>query len=1606
MRNPPPEATRRAPRPQQLERRELLAADPIHVGVVYLETDYLETDNDVGSDSRGDRFLLSFTGGAPDTELNQLRIRTDKDGDGISVGDPIFDTEQGGRGKSGAHDFQIVRILTSDGRTATARATVADGGQELILDLENFRAGDRLEFTLDVDEVLRNSLDLAIFNDRLDVITSGQEFQDSILEAVFEAPHYESATADAIFLNDYGSPNTQYGLNLPPDEGSDIDSRPNRSAAAVAHTVQTPKPIAISGHVWLDNNLDAIWQDGESGLSGVELTLFAANDNGQYEATGFQTHTDENGYYEFAKSLGLAPGQYRVAQTQPGGLFSVAAVPGSVDGQSTGVATSTDVLSSIQIPLGDTTAVQMNFAEAAPAAIGGSVYSDDDNDGIRDRDEAGIAGVTIRLVAVDTIADQPTLTAVTAADGAYEFTGLAPGTYEIIEVNQPADFVDGIDSPGTVDGVVVGTADDPGDALRNISLGGADVGIDYNFGELALGDLSGYVYLVAPGQDCTGDHDAIGNEPLGGVIVELQSPDGNVISRITTTPMGRYDFESIPPGNYRIVQYTPDGLLDGGAHVGTIDGRKNGSAVDGGLIAQITMTPGGVGVEYNFCEIAPAAISGSVYHDQSNDGVRDQNESGIAGVTVTLVDETGTVVATQQTDADGRYEFDGLLPGTYEIREQQPAGYLDGIDTAGRVDGRPVGVAGNDSIGQIELPQGVFGLDYDFGELVAASLAGTVHVDLDGDCVQDENEVGLPDVVIRLLDQNGHQVAMTTTSPDGTYRFSGLVPGRYTVVQDQPAGYFDGGTMAGSVGGVVGENRVSKIDLASGIDAVDYDFCEEPPSSLSGSVYVDADGDCQRDDDEHGIDGVTIELRDASGTRVATAVTDDQGNYRFDGLRGGEYTIFEVQPDGYLQGGQQLGSAGGMVLGVDLMSVDLQPGVTATDYLFCEYRPGSISGSVWSDNDQDQVFDPHEDPIAGVTITLLDESGNVVRTVKTDSHGNYSFDELPRGVYSVRQQQPTDFFHGGQLIGSQGGQINGEDWIVGIEIGNSDAADGYHFPEIPPSSVSGLVFIDGALIETETEIPADQIRDYRDGLFTSDDTPLANVQIEIRDADGNPLTDDDFLSGLATENSVVLTDVDGHYIFQGLRPGTYTLFQTQPDSLTDSIDTVGSTGGLAVNASDVYSEDELQWIASVNGTETLDALIGIRVEAGGQSSQNNFSEIQIEIVIPEPPVEPPVVEPPPEVPPSDFLPLPGPEPEFVVQPPPERFEPKQLLFRPGIIDEVEVKRYSAEAEVVTWHLSVINGGYPRGAVQSSEAFKQVAMKRMPKQWNEGDHSKGKWKLMTIDGELREQSKSMTLGAEDAVALVGDFDGDGDDEAAVYLAGQWFVDLNGNGVWDAGDLWIMLGTELDRPVVGDWDGDGKDDIGIYGRMWEHDLHRVKIDAGLPDPSNRSRRFIENRRSQSVVPVTYRNHDRERWLRKGDDGQLRADAVDHVFQFGEDVDTPLAGDWNGDGIDQIGTFRNGIWMLDAEGDGRRKLNEVEFEFGRPGDQPIVGDFDGDGIDEVGVIRGDLWIIDSDGDRRLTAADRRIEMPRPSAESQPVVGDWDGDGKDEPGFYDKAG
>lgn len=122
---------------------------------------------------------------------------------------------------------------------------------------------------------------------------------------------------------------------------------------------------------------------------------------------------------------------------------------------------------------------------------------------------------------------------------------------------------------------------------------------------------------------------------------------------------------------------------------------------------------------------ALAALSGFVYEDADNDGEIGANEYAIADVTVTLTgtDIDGNVVnLSQNTDSDGHYMFIDLAAGTYAITETQPAGYVDGIDTAG-IGSIAGSVTGNDVFSNIVL-DGVDGENYNFGEQANALSAG------------------------------------------------------------------------------------------------------------------------------------------------------------------------------------------------------------------------------------------------------------------------------------------------------------------------------------------------------------------------------------------------------------------------------------------------------------------------------------------------------------------------------------------------------------------------------------------------------------------------------------------------------------------------------------------------------------------------------------------------------------------------------------------------------------------------------------------------------------------------------------------------------------------
>jgi hypothetical protein len=282
-------------------------------------------------------------------------------------------------------------------------------------------------------------------------------------------------------------------------------------------------------------------------------------------------------------------------------------------------------------------------------------------------------------------------------------------------------------------------------------------------GGKSIGLLSGAKVTQIPFSDASFQHQSIqattlsghvdaGNTGLTEVSVILWCYDmyGNVVPVMTTTPdsNGNYAFVGVAAGTYTISaqEWSGTDLASGNpvfytfaSKVGTVT-STNGTTttIDGtvgssgsGPITSIALNDGDQAVNYNFSIIVPtgttATISGYVYLDTTLDGSFESSyyntnpnyaanyDTGIAGVTIYLMDSSYNVLATTTTDIQGFYSFAGLAAGTYTIT-RDPTGYNIGASNVGTVNGVTDGTVGlGGTLAQIVLKSGDQGVEYDFG---------------------------------------------------------------------------------------------------------------------------------------------------------------------------------------------------------------------------------------------------------------------------------------------------------------------------------------------------------------------------------------------------------------------------------------------------------------------------------------------------------------------------------------------------------------------------------------------------------------------------------------------------------------------------------------------------------------------------------------------------------------------------------------------------------------------------------------------------------------------------------------------------------------------------
>ncbi|MGL6073567.1 MAG: SdrD B-like domain-containing protein [Fimbriiglobus sp.] len=593
---------------------------------------------------------------------------------------------------------------------------------------------------------------------------------------------------------------------------------------------------SISGTVYVDNNDNGQIDAGEPRLPGTIVTLTGTDSLGNpvldpLTGNPYTATTDAQGNYLFDN---LPAGLYRINETQPTRWNDGKDTAGNLGGTTTN-----DQFAEITIPAGGV-GTQYNFGERG-TFISGTVFRDEDGDGVQDPGEPAIPGTIITLIDP---ANGTTLgVATTDAQGNYRFDNLPIGSYRIVET-QPVGYGNSPGTPATVRDVVVPLAGLP----------------NQNFGE-QLGSLAGFVY---EDYNLDGTRTTTGvrpDAPIPGITVTLVGTDANgPVNRTTTTGAdGSYLFANLFPGSYRVIETQPrlpvtigdGGYYDALDNIGSLGGAKT-------IKNEISTIPLAInadgtaqnGVQYNFGELPPADPNGFVFVDANNNGIFDAGENPIAGVTITLAGTVTDIVngaigtrpltaadvpggLTRVTDSKGFYEFLPIRPGTYSLTQTQPANFFDGREQNGDTNPPNTVVVENDRFSNIVTAPFQIRGPFNFGELLASSIAGTVFVDNDGNGRLSPADQRIPNTVVTLTgtDDLGAAVNRTlTTDANGNYNFGNLRPGVYRLVETQPAPFRQGPNTIGSSGGTLtATDTVSTINLNPGTNATDYNFGELLP---------------------------------------------------------------------------------------------------------------------------------------------------------------------------------------------------------------------------------------------------------------------------------------------------------------------------------------------------------------------------------------------------------------------------------------------------------------------------------------------------------------------------------------------------------------------------------------------------------------------------------------------------------------------------------------------------------------------------------------------------------------------------------------------------------
>ncbi|NPA27912.1 MAG: hypothetical protein GXN91_02530, partial [Epsilonproteobacteria bacterium] len=696
------------------------------------------------------------------------------------------------------------------------------------------------------------------------------------------------------------------------------------------------KTTAILGdRVWLDINGNGIQDDNESGVSGVVVYLLDANGSRVKDSSGkdISSISDENGEYRFE----VEPGEYMV----------------EVDSDSIGVGyklTIKDALNN-SVDDKDSDIDPQTYRSDIVKLEAATEYRDLDIGLVRIEGEIDIEKLTNGADADRADgSDVPLVLVGQEVEWRYIITNRSSESLVDIRVED--------DKEGVISCPKVELA--PNESMECIKKGVAKEG-DYenraivsakgkeSGSEVSDEDLSHYrgVNGVSIGDFVWEDINRNGVQDekevgIGGVEVilfmkkddewvEAVDIDGNRVEKVTTTSDGKYIFENLKPNEtykikfeigdefYPTLKDVADDAVDS-----DVDENKE-------IVVEVNTT--NLNLDGGFYR--KGEIGDYIWEDRNANGIQDEEEAGIGGVEVILLNENGEELQRVLTNEEGLYLFKGLEPATYQVKIITPEGYFVTRENVGD-DERDSDLEEFLAQGEVKMPKELIesnesNRSLDGGMFKPVCLGDYVWLDENGNGIQDEGEKPLEGVSVKLIpleDEFGNINTIDVykqpivdkiiaTDSNGHYEFCGLIPGRYKVAFKTDEPYLS--TKAVDSSDEIDSDiepfknaseewvESEPIDLSlSNKPVLDAGFIES--LCVGDFVWYEEEVNGRYDEGEPGVIGIEVRLltldnqiaKDIFGNDILPVKTNSNGEYSFCNLKpGGDYKIKFILPDTY-----------------------------------------------------------------------------------------------------------------------------------------------------------------------------------------------------------------------------------------------------------------------------------------------------------------------------------------------------------------------------------------------------------------------------------------------------------------------------------------------------------------------------------------------------------------------------------------------------------------------------------------------------------------------------------------------------------------------------------